>query len=514
MSSSAKKVLDWVKSLCSSPVEFELSHQPPANGGRLLLATSVIFLIGLPFLILWTIAAQGFELVTSLQPDIHPNGTFFDKYWDKIHLPDLLRPTDDPECEPQELGRGDTFRLSGSLFDYKVMSTWNTSSKVPLADGVQEQKRFEYRAESFADCFVNSTRFDYSLAEQTQTVNVGVICPGTNSDYPIYVSMETEIVFAQELTKDFIGQYYGPGLGLLNMTKSNSSDYHKVALAVLEVISTDSLTIMRAYNGSEQPHSGLTSNKSIHAPEWKVELWPSEANVYVASILNLLNVVSHAVNLDLQGNARNVTAPNLFRNTSLLEEVLYPNERPDNRTAPAQWVGNDSTSFYYGQLPSGYQSWAAALLHGKPVQVGDITGLHNESVMVTTYLCSTYQVRTMSSLVSSVIIGVASVGSSAWGIIWVIVLWLLVRYRTPNLHCLCEDCIERAEYNWREKSVKDLQDPKNGVMGRLLALEKNAGIMPIREEKPAGGQPAEGLPTLPQRELSYMSTSTTGGDHK
>ncbi|KAG8700940.1 hypothetical protein FRC12_008832 [Ceratobasidium sp. 428] len=395
------------------------------------------------------VATQGFELVSSLQPNVHPNGTYFNQYWDKLHLPSILRPTDDPECEPQELGRGDTFRLSGSLFDYKVMSAWDTSDSGASIDGVQEQKRFEYRAESFADCYVNSTRFDYSLAEQTQTVNVGVICPGTD-DYSIYVSMETEIVFAQELTKDFIGQYYGPGLGLMNMTKSNSSDYHKVALAVLEVISTDSLSIMKAYNRSEYPLSisafyyvdthtgnlvlgpaGPATSLFTHL-NGTVELWPSEANVYTGSIENLLNVVSHAVNLDLQGNARNVTAPNLFRNTSLLEEVLYPNERPDNRTAPAQWVGSESASFYYGQLPSGYQSWAAALLDGKPIHVGDLTGLHNESVMVTTYLCSTYQVKTMSSLVSSVIIGVVSVGSSAWGA-WIFVLVLLVtKYQAPS----------------------------------------------------------------------------------
>ncbi|KAG9079984.1 hypothetical protein FRC06_007216, partial [Ceratobasidium sp. 370] len=56
---------------------------------------------------------------------------------------------------------------------------------------------------------------------------VGVICEGT-PDYPVYASMESAVVFAWELSKDFIGQYYGPGLGLLNIPDANPSDYRKL----------------------------------------------------------------------------------------------------------------------------------------------------------------------------------------------------------------------------------------------------------------------------------------------
>lgn len=86
-------------------------------------------------------------------------------------MPGLLG-LDSPPCESKDIGRGDTFRVSASLFDYTVMSTWN-STNTTSASQVQAQQRMEYTGESFANCSANTVEFDYSLVEETQTITVG-----------------------------------------------------------------------------------------------------------------------------------------------------------------------------------------------------------------------------------------------------------------------------------------------------------------------------------------------------
>lgn len=53
------------------------------------------------------------------------------------------------------------------------MSAWNTAKANTSPSAMQEQERLEYRGESFANCQVNNTRFDYSLLDDTHTVTVG-----------------------------------------------------------------------------------------------------------------------------------------------------------------------------------------------------------------------------------------------------------------------------------------------------------------------------------------------------
>ncbi|KAG8717435.1 hypothetical protein FRC09_014275 [Ceratobasidium sp. 395] len=281
------------------------------------------------------------------------------------------------------------------------------------------------------------------MVEETQTITCGVICPGTK-DYPIFVSMETKIVFALELTKDFIGQYYGPGLDLLSLPDANPSDYRKLVLAVLEVISTDSLAIIGGpflsnpalsmslfFNVNNKTDALSTSTTTFTYLNGTKLLWPPEALIYGTSITNLAHVVNHAVNLDLGSQI----SPNIFRNAAILKDLVLPNLaprdiRPDIR--PDSWINNNSQSFYYDKIPSKYQTWAQALLDGRPVELGNPANLPNVSVMATTYLCPMYQVKPISALLSAVFVGSATMTLSVWGIWMFLTAFLAKRIMAPR----------------------------------------------------------------------------------
>ncbi|KAG8696499.1 hypothetical protein FRC11_000691, partial [Ceratobasidium sp. 423] len=251
---------------------------------------------------------------------------------------------------------------------------------------------------------------------------VGVFCQGF-PEYPVDVSIQTTMTFAWELSKDFIGQYYGPGLDLLNLNDSNPSDYRKIVLATLEVISTDSLTILHRPHlsspaGSMQiafavdPGTGKfwdTASTLTYVNGTQPDGYPIEARIYVASIINLVTVAINAVNLDLGSHT-----PNLFRNASRLNVLISPNLAPQG-IDPADWAEGSQT-FYYGNLTSQYQTWAQMLLDGKPVRLGSLTGLPEQPVMATSYLCPSYQVKPMKSFLSSVFIGSATMTLSVWGV--------------------------------------------------------------------------------------------------
>ncbi|KAG8730894.1 hypothetical protein FRC11_005560 [Ceratobasidium sp. 423] len=427
-------------------LEYKLSHPHP-KGHIFLIATIVIFLLTLPVLVLVNLVTQGSELVPSLQSEFQPNKTLLEGWWGAHRLPGLLGPKP-PRCQPKDIGRGDTFRLTTSLFDYTVMSTLNQSEGTG-ASVMQEQIRPEYRGQSFSKCAVNSARFDYSLFDQTQSVMVGVFCQGF-PEYPVNVSMQTTMTFAWELSKDFIGQYYGPGLDLLNLNDSNPSDYRKVVLATLEVISTDSLTILHRPHLSNpvgsmriafvvDPGTGKfwdDASTLTYVNGSQPDRYPVEAGIYVASIVNLVTVAINAVNLDL-GNG----TPNLFRNASRLSALISPNLAPQG-IDPADWAEGSQT-FYYGNLTSQYQTWAQKLLDGKPVRLGSLTGLPEQTVMATSYLCPSYQVKPMNSFLSSVFIGSATMTLSVWGVWMFFTAFVAKRMVAPRVHCQCLDCEAR-----------------------------------------------------------------------
>ncbi|EUC56411.1 transmembrane protein, putative [Rhizoctonia solani AG-3 Rhs1AP] len=428
-------------------LEYSLSHPHP-KGRVFLIATVVIFLFTLPVLVLVNLITQGSELVPSLQTQYQPNDTLLEGWWGTHRLPSFFRPKT-PRCQPKDIGRGDTFRLTTSLFDYTVMSTLNTSGHNGVAQ-LDEQIRAEYRGQDFSSCYVNSARFDYNMFDQTQSVMVGVFCPGFPYS-PVNVSMQTTMTFAWELSKDFIGQYYGPGLDLLSLNETNPSDYRKVVLAVLEVISTDSLSIMHRPHLSN-PAGSIRIAFKVNATTgvWKddastltyvngtqLEAYPAEANIYGASIANLVTVAMDAVSLDL-GSTR---FPNVFRNFTYMSKAIKLNLAPVGINS-TNWA-EGSRTFYYGALTK-YETWADTLLHGEPVKVGDLTGLPARgSTMATTYLCPTYQVKPMGSFLSSVFVGSATMTLSVWGVWMFFTAFVAKRIMAPRVECQCASCHKR-----------------------------------------------------------------------
>lgn len=119
---------------------------------------------------MWVVVVVvGYELVPTLRPEFQPSDTV-PSWWNSPRLPPLLR-RKAPLCQPKDMGRGDTFRLSASLFDYRVLSSWNSTSKDLRPE---DEGRVGYRGGSFRECVVYSMRFDYSLLDYTQTVTVSV----------------------------------------------------------------------------------------------------------------------------------------------------------------------------------------------------------------------------------------------------------------------------------------------------------------------------------------------------
>ncbi|KAH7338598.1 hypothetical protein B0J17DRAFT_717031 [Rhizoctonia solani] len=500
----------------------ETGHPYP-NGHRWLYITILLFVLALPSLVVFNLITQGSELVPSLQPVFRSDGTNPPDTWWGKRLPTRLSPGL-PPCEPQGLGRGDVFRLTASLFDYTVMSTWNTSNDDVHTTSMtqeQEQERVEYRGESFTDCSVNTARYDYSLAEQTHSVTVGVLCPGYPK-YPIKVSMQTTMTFAWEVTKDFIGQYYGPGLDLMNL--ANTTGYQQSVLAVLEVISTDALTILHKPHLPTHPLSMrvfFELNETAVVPDeaaastltyvngTQPDAFPAEAFIYINTIFNLVYAAIDAVNLDL-GNHR---SPNMFRDASRLRQVIGANRAPEGINA-SNWA-EGSRSIYYGRLTEGHQTWAEMLRDNLPanITVGNPTGLKEESAMVTTYLCPVYVAKPLKSLLSSVFIGSATMTSSAWSG-WLLLVALLAKGQTePRAKCECaEHCQNRQD--------KDSENP-----GMITKLWMKFGLgtvdtTPGDEETPhldkashSDRAPLPRLLKVGEHPVSYSgSTSTAAGD--
>ncbi|KAG9078372.1 hypothetical protein FRC06_008399 [Ceratobasidium sp. 370] len=210
-----------------------------------------------------------------------------------------------------------------------------------------------------------------------------MICEGT-PDYPIYVLMETTVVFTERFSKDFIGQYYGPNPVLQNIPNLNPSDYRKIVLGAIDLISRDSVAILRGRRFQE-PTLSLsivltvdhntgstwpTGEDSIAYANGETGPWTDEANIYVLSIWNLVNVVNDAVNLDLGSNRY----PNLYTNTSVLSKAIAPNLSPQGISSSNWSSPGYSRSFIYGEIPPPYLTWAQALLAGQPVILGTATG--------------------------------------------------------------------------------------------------------------------------------------------
>jgi hypothetical protein len=109
----------------------------------------------------------GYELVPSLQPEFEPNSTAL-SLSHSARLPQFLRRSV-PLCESHDIGKGDSFRLTPSLFEYKVLSSWRTNSNRTRPE---DEGRVEYKGGSFHKCSVYEILFDHSTTHRTQTITV------------------------------------------------------------------------------------------------------------------------------------------------------------------------------------------------------------------------------------------------------------------------------------------------------------------------------------------------------
>ncbi|KAG8693145.1 hypothetical protein FRC08_009306 [Ceratobasidium sp. 394] len=295
------------------------------------------------------------------------------------------------------------------------------------------------------------------------------------------------MVFAREFSKDFIAQYYGAGQELMNITGADPSEYRRVVMAVLDVLSTDSLTILGGQHLPE-PLLGISLVLAVNPNTANTEpiastityvngTWgplPESANIYVPSISNMVNAVMDAVNLDLGSHKYK----NLYRNATVFQQVIDPNPPPSGIPS-SNWADTpDSQSFYYGRIAPPYQTWAQMLLAGRPVEVGTLTGLPDNSTMVTTYLCPSYRVKSYSSLVSAVFVGSTNMFSSVWKV-WMFLITLVAK--------------------------KFLES--RGQSGTPANEAGGAG----KNEMAKVGTPSDERPGHDIRHLSYMSGSTSDG---
>ncbi|CAE6517168.1 unnamed protein product [Rhizoctonia solani] len=332
------------------------------------------------------------------------------------------------------------------------------------------------------------------------------------------------MTFAWEVTKDFIGQYYGPGLDLMNL--ANTPGYQQAVLGVLEVISTDALTIlhkphlpthplsMRVYfqlnETAELPDQAAASTLT-YVNGTQPDAFPSEAFIYINTISNLLYAAIDAVNLDI-GNRR---SPNMFRDASRLSRVIQPNGPPSNINA-SNWA-EGSQSIYYGRLTEGHQTWAEMLRDGLPanITVGNPTGLRPESAMVTTYLCPVYVVKPLKSLLSSVFIGSATMTSSAWSG-WILFVALLAKGQMePRAQCECKQCQERRQHEQINPGMIAKFKALIGIGSTNSSTPANSGdveAQPSDKTPPSDGTLLPQLPKVGEHRGSYTgSTSTAAG---
>jgi hypothetical protein len=239
--------------------------------------------------------------------------------------------------------------------------------------------------------------------------------------------METSVVFSGDMSKDIVGQYYGYNIDLFYFVDQASRDYRKAVFGVLDVISSDSLSII---GGQHLSQPVLSLSARVNGSLWfeatdityvngtresSNQGLMGAAEIYRASIRNLITAVAHAVYLDLgsAGVGDAGVQNNIFLNESAVGDWFVPNLAPIPIN-PDSWV--DFNSFYYGTVVAPYQTWAQMLLAGLPsnVTLGNLTGLPNDSAMVTSYLCPSYKLKRTSSFLSSIFVGTATMYLSVW----------------------------------------------------------------------------------------------------
>ncbi|CAE6440134.1 unnamed protein product [Rhizoctonia solani] len=246
-----------------------------------------------------------------------------------------------------------------------------------------------------------------------------------------------------------------------------------------------------------------TTSSLTYANGTHPETFPAEAFVYVDSIYNLMNIAISAVNLDLV----NKRTPNIFTNATFFREKVWPNLPPDGFNS-TEWAEGTRT-FYYGNLNSGYQTWAQMLLDGKPVELGNPTGLPEQSAMVTTYLCPAYKVKPTNSLLSSVFVGSATMTLSVWGVWMLITTFVAKRISPPRVQCHCPVCEERKNVEAEEAEAKQAKKDKKAeetARAKAEGLAKPRMLARLKAWIGIGGR--ADLTHAPEGHLNAVATLT------
>ncbi|KAG8787329.1 hypothetical protein FRC12_015674 [Ceratobasidium sp. 428] len=446
-------------------IEYPLTHPYPKKP-LFEIITVVLTVLVLPTLILINIVTSGYELVPVLRPTMDPD----DSLPGMFELPKLLRRRV-PPCQPKDFGRGDIVRLTPSLFQYKVLGAWpNDTAKV--------ESRTMYNGSSFSSCQIHAIRFDFSTIDYTQTITCGVYCP----DSP-HAFLETSATFATEMSKDFVGQYYGYGFNMFNFIDPQSYDYHKSVFAVLHLMSTDSLITIG--EGPMMSPAALSFSLRVHLENRQYSdvyiTYPNgtikppnfmgqEVEIYWPMIYNLAAAVTQAIYLDLRS-----AEPNIFLNQSLVKNTF---KEPN-------WLGVGSRSIYYGGLLPGYTTWAQMLLAGQPTNITNTLGkpdnLPDDSKIVSNYMCPVYRLKPKSSLLASVFVGTATMFLSVWGA-WIVGSAFIAQRMSRQ----CSEC------TFRKKDCQKHYVREDGAM--------EAGQAPN----------VPSLPTVSHRDSDYSGANKSG----
>ncbi|KAG8720237.1 hypothetical protein FRC09_009874 [Ceratobasidium sp. 395] len=252
--------------------------------------------------------------------------------------------------------------------------------------------------------------------------------------------LETTVTFADDISKDVVGQYYGAFMPLFSFLDAESRNYRKAVFAVFDLMSTDSLMIVA---GQHLPSPILSFSTSLDlrdntrttyiaylngtvAPYYNASMGPAE--IYRDTVYNLVQAVVHAVHLDL-GNAR---PRNIFLDPSAVKDTFVPNLPPPG-IIPTQWV-RDSESFYFGSLVSPYRTWAEAVIAGQPpnLTLGELQGLPSDSEIVSNYLCPSYQTKPMGTFLASIFVGTATMYLSVWAVWCLVANFVAKKMRGPS----------------------------------------------------------------------------------
>ncbi|KAG9125434.1 hypothetical protein FRC07_007611 [Ceratobasidium sp. 392] len=414
------------------------------------------------------IVTSGYELVPVLRSNPNPNDTV-PTWWHSPRLAPLLRHRQPPSCEPKDLGRGDIIRLTPSLFQYKVISTWQNAS----SQDARDEKRVEYKGASFKSCRIYKTRFDHNnLNDITQTITTGIYCPDSPNAF-----LETSATFTNSPIQDFVAQYYGGDRTPFYFVEKSPRTYRGAVFAVLDLISTDSLATVA--DPAYLPSPAVTLSAEVNVTTREIlsthityfngtdDYVLESESIFADSILNLAVAVAHAINFDLRN-----TEPNIFLDPSVVNNTITPNQTPQG-VDRENWIANRASSFYFGGITPPFESFAQMLRAGLPTNVtlGDLSDTPDDSQMVTNYFCPSYQLKPMSSFLSSIFVGTATMFLSVWAA-WVFGTAIVARWLSDPCSECAFDSKECKKHPRQKDSAVESGNAENVVVLPSMAHDR------------------------------------------